>query len=81
MLSTVVDGGVLRTASNSSECVGDGSIMGARLAGASRIIVVDTDLKKLERAKEFGATHTVDALEVDTVCGIKSLTGKTAQTS
>ncbi|WP_397544925.1 zinc-binding dehydrogenase [Saccharopolyspora pogona] len=55
--------------------------MGARLAGASRIIVVDTDLKKLERAKEFGATHTVDALEVDTVCGIKSLTGKTAQTS
>lgn len=54
--------------------VGDGSIMGARLAGASRIIAVDTDPKKLEWAEEFGATHTVNALEVDTVSRIRSLT-------
>ncbi|MEV4648845.1 S-(hydroxymethyl)mycothiol dehydrogenase [Saccharopolyspora sp. NPDC049357] len=55
--------------------VGDGSIMGARLAGASRIIAVDTDPTKLKWAEEFGATHAVNALEVDAVSGIKSLTG------
>ena len=32
-----------------------------RLAGAHTIIAVDLDARKLEWAKEFGATHTVDA--------------------
>src|SRR3954470_21286005 len=41
--------------------VGDAAILGSRLAGASRIIAVDLDAAKLELAKQFGATHTVDA--------------------
>ena len=39
--------------------VGDAAIAGARLAGAHTIIAVDIDDRKLEWAKEFGATHTV----------------------
>ena len=34
---------------------------GARLVGARTIIAVDSDPRKLEWAKDFGATHTVDA--------------------
>src|SRR6476620_6970091 len=41
--------------------VGDAAIAGAALAGARKIIAVDLDPAKLELAKEFGATHTVDA--------------------
>jgi S-(hydroxymethyl)mycothiol dehydrogenase len=55
--------------------VGDSVIAGARLAGATTIIAVDIDPRKLEWAKEFGATHTVNAREVDPVAKIKELTG------
>lgn len=55
--------------------VGDSVIQGARLAGATTIIAVDTDPRKLEWAKEFGATHTVNASEGDPVARIKELTG------
>ncbi|MBA3337213.1 MAG: zinc-binding dehydrogenase [Chloroflexia bacterium] len=55
--------------------VGDSVIMGARLAGATTIIAVDLDPKKLEWAKQFGATHTVNARETDPVAAIKELTG------
>src|SRR5919198_1282242 len=41
--------------------VGDGAVLGARLAGAGTIIAVDVDPRKLEWAKDFGATHTIDA--------------------
>ncbi|MCU1371984.1 MAG: S-(hydroxymethyl)mycothiol dehydrogenase [Ilumatobacteraceae bacterium] len=54
--------------------VGDAAIMGARLAGASKIIAVDLDAKKLELATAFGATHTVLASEVDPVDAIQALT-------
>ncbi|KJK38528.1 alcohol dehydrogenase [Lentzea aerocolonigenes] len=55
--------------------VGDGAIAGARLAGAAKIIAVDTDPRKLEWAKGFGATHTVNAREVDdVVTAIQDLT-------
>lgn len=54
--------------------VGDAAIMGARLAGASKIIAVDLDAAKLEIAKGFGATHTVLASEVDAVDAIQSAT-------
>jgi len=37
--------------------VGDAAIAGARLVGAKRIIAVDTDDTKLQRAREFGATQ------------------------
>ncbi|MGI9015503.1 MAG: S-(hydroxymethyl)mycothiol dehydrogenase [Euzebya sp.] len=55
--------------------VGDGAIAGAALVGASPIIAVDTDPRKLEWAKSVGATHTVDASKVDTVTAVQDLTG------
>ncbi|CUH81116.1 Zn-dependent alcohol dehydrogenase [Tropicibacter naphthalenivorans] len=39
--------------------VGLNAIQGARIAGARRIVAVDTNADKLEIAKEFGATHGV----------------------
>jgi S-(hydroxymethyl)mycothiol dehydrogenase len=41
--------------------VGDAAIAGAALVGAKRIIAVDTDDKKLEWARDFGATHTINS--------------------
>ncbi|WP_370325975.1 S-(hydroxymethyl)mycothiol dehydrogenase [Euzebya sp.] len=55
--------------------VGDGAIAGAALVGASPIIAVDTDPRKLEWAETMGATHTVDARGSDTVEAIRELTG------
>ena len=55
--------------------VGDAAIAGAKLAGAHTIIGVDIDDRKLEWAKEFGATHTVNASQTDPVEAIKALTG------
>ena len=55
--------------------VGDSVIQGATLAGATTIIGVDLDPRKLAWAKEFGATHTVNPREVDPVAKIKELTG------
>ena len=55
--------------------VGDAAIAGARLAGAHTIIAVDIDDRKLEWAKEFGATHIINASQTDPVEAIRKLTG------
>jgi S-(hydroxymethyl)mycothiol dehydrogenase len=55
--------------------VGDGAVAGAHLAGATKVIAVDTDPRKLEWARRLGATHTVNARETDVVAAIKELTG------
>jgi S-(hydroxymethyl)mycothiol dehydrogenase len=55
--------------------VGVAAIAGAALAGATTIIAVDIDPQKLERAKELGATHTVDSSAGDPVEEIRALTG------
>jgi S-(hydroxymethyl)mycothiol dehydrogenase len=55
--------------------VGDSVIAGAKLAGATTIIAVDIDPRKLEWSTAFGATHTVDARASDPVAQIKALTG------
>ncbi|MCB0122578.1 MAG: zinc-binding dehydrogenase, partial [Caldilineaceae bacterium] len=55
--------------------VGDSVIQGAKLAGATTIIAVDIDPTKLEWAKQFGATHTVNPKEVDAIEAIKEITG------
>ena len=47
--------------------VGLAAIQGARIAGARMIIAVDTMENKLAMAKEFGATHVVDASSKDPV--------------
>ena len=54
--------------------VGDAAIAGAALVGARRIIAVDTDNTKLDWARKFGATHTVNAREFDVVSTIQDLT-------
>ena len=55
--------------------VGNAAIEGSRLAGASTIIAVDIDDQKLEWAKGFGATHTVNSSRTDAVEAIRELTG------
>ncbi|AWK07882.1 S-(hydroxymethyl)mycothiol dehydrogenase [Streptomyces spongiicola] len=55
--------------------VGDGAVMGARLAGATTIIAVDVDDRKLETARTMGATHTVNSRTGDPVAAVRELTG------
>ncbi|MGW0657714.1 S-(hydroxymethyl)mycothiol dehydrogenase [Streptodolium elevatio] len=54
--------------------VGNAAIAAAHLAGARKVIAVDIDERKLEWAKGFGATDTVNARETDPVEAIKALT-------
>lgn len=54
--------------------VGNAALEGSRLAGASIIIAVDIDDQKLEWAKDFGATHTVNSSKEDPVEAIRALT-------
>ena len=55
--------------------VGNAAIAGAALAGATTVIAVDVDDRKLEWARGFGATHTVNSREEDAVEAIRGLTG------
>ena len=55
--------------------VGTAAIAGAQLGGATTIIAVDIDEEKLARAREHGATHTVNSSKVDPVEAVKELTG------
>jgi S-(hydroxymethyl)mycothiol dehydrogenase len=55
--------------------VGDAAIAASALAGARRVIAVDVDPRKLDWAREFGATDTVNSAETDPVEAIKDLTG------
>ena len=54
--------------------VGANVIMGARLARARRIIAIDLVPRKLEWARELGATDLVDASSVDPVAAVRELT-------
>ncbi|HJT93460.1 MAG TPA: S-(hydroxymethyl)mycothiol dehydrogenase [Mycobacterium sp.] len=54
--------------------VGDAAIAGASLVGAKKIIAVDMDEQKLAWAREFGATHTINAADADVVKSIRDLT-------
>jgi S-(hydroxymethyl)mycothiol dehydrogenase len=55
--------------------VGDAAIAASALAGARKVIAVDLDPRKLEWAREFGATDTVNASQDDPMEAIKALTG------
>ncbi len=55
--------------------VGDAAVLGAVLNGARTIIAVDIDPRKLEWARQFGATHVINSREADPVEGIRALTG------
>jgi S-(hydroxymethyl)mycothiol dehydrogenase len=54
--------------------VGNAAIAGGRLVGARKIIAVDVDSRKLQWARDFGATHTINSLERDAVEAIQELT-------
>jgi S-(hydroxymethyl)mycothiol dehydrogenase len=55
--------------------VGDAAVLGASLAGARTIIAVDVDDRKLEWARQFGATAVVNSRNSDPVAQIRELTG------
>jgi S-(hydroxymethyl)mycothiol dehydrogenase len=54
--------------------VGNGAIAGASLSGARKVIGVDIDARKLEWARDFGASEVVDSSKEDPVEAIKRLT-------
>jgi S-(hydroxymethyl)mycothiol dehydrogenase len=54
--------------------VGLSVIQGAKLMHARQIIAVDINPVKLQWAKDFGATHTVNAKEVDPVAEVRKIT-------
>lgn len=55
--------------------VGLNAVQGAHIAGAEKIIAVDLLDRKLEFAKTFGATHTVNASRGNPVTEVRALTG------
>ena len=55
--------------------VGLNVVQGARLAGAGKIIAADLLENKLKFAREFGATHTLDASKEKVVERVRELTG------
>ncbi|MGY1815308.1 zinc-binding dehydrogenase [Blastococcus sp. SYSU D00820] len=55
--------------------VGSGVVQLARAAGAGMVVAIDLSADKLEAAKALGATHTVDASQVDPVEAVRELTG------
>ena len=55
--------------------VGLNVLQGAKLVDAGKVIAVDVGKTKLDRAVQFGATHTVDGTAKDVLDQIRSLTG------
>ncbi|MEU4197865.1 S-(hydroxymethyl)mycothiol dehydrogenase [Kribbella sp. NPDC026611] len=58
--------------------VGTAAVVGARLAGAAKIIAIDIDERKLVTAQELGATHTINSRSLDhngVVAAVQELTG------
>jgi S-(hydroxymethyl)mycothiol dehydrogenase len=54
--------------------VGDAAILGASIAGARTVIAIDVDDRKLDWAKGFGATHTINSKGIDVVEAVQGLT-------
>lgn len=55
--------------------IGLNCVQGGVLAGAAKIIAVDVMPQKLEWARRFGATHTIDSSKEDPVAAVRELTG------
>jgi len=53
--------------------VGLNAVSGARIAGASRIVVIDVQAKRLDEAKRFGATNTIDSTKTNPVEAVSDL--------
>lgn len=55
--------------------VGLNSVQGAAISGGYPVIAVDITDSKLEAARTFGATHTVNSKKVDAIETVKEMTG------
>ncbi|KAK4567201.1 hypothetical protein RGQ29_003144 [Quercus rubra] len=55
--------------------VGSSCLQIARAFGASDIIAVDVQDEKLQKAKQFGATHAINAIQEDAIEKIREITG------
>ncbi|HEV3060978.1 MAG TPA: zinc-binding dehydrogenase [Vicinamibacterales bacterium] len=53
--------------------VGLNAVSGARIAGASRIVVIDIQAKRLEAARRFGATDVIDSTKLKPVEAVRDL--------
>jgi S-(hydroxymethyl)glutathione dehydrogenase/alcohol dehydrogenase len=53
--------------------VGLNAVSGARIAGASRIVVIDIQAKRLDQARRFGATDIIDSTETKVVEAVRDL--------
>src|SRR5216684_5499501 len=53
--------------------VGLNAVSGARIAGASRIVVIDIQPKRLDVAKQFGATDVIDSSRTNPVDAVRDL--------
>jgi len=61
--------------------VGLSAVVAAKAIGAQPIIVIDLDDEKLEFAKGFGASHCINANNVDPVAAIRDLTRDESRTT
>ena len=55
--------------------VGLSAVMAARLVGAAMIIAIDLHESRLQIARNFGATHTMNPSDIDPIAHILELTG------
>lgn len=55
--------------------IGLGAIQGARLAGAHPIIAIDLHDHKLEKARQYGATHTINSTSTDFSDAVREIVG------
>src|SRR5216684_2318656 len=53
--------------------VGLNAVSGARIAGASRIVVIDLQAKRLDEARRFGATDLIDSTKTKPVEAVRDL--------
>src|SRR6478752_1345518 len=53
--------------------VGLNAVSGARIANASKIVVVDVQAKRLEEARRFGATDVIDSTNTNPVEAVRGL--------
>lgn len=55
--------------------IGMGALQGAKLAGANPIVAIDLHDHKLEKAKDIGATHVINAAQGDWVEQVEAILG------
>ena len=53
--------------------VGLNAVSGARIAGASRIVVIDIQPRRLQAAQHFGATDIIDSTKTEPVEAVRAL--------